>query len=125
MIGSRLSTTSIFCATSASISRSIACCRSISVKLRLERQHELSFLEFNYMILQAYDFVELHKRTAACCRWAAPTSGGNIVNGIDLGRRMANAQLFALIRRRCSPPLVGPRWARLAGRALFGSMRIG
>ncbi len=46
-----------------------------SVKLRLERQQELSFLEFNYMILQAYDFVELHKRTAACCRWAAPTSG--------------------------------------------------
>ena len=47
-----------------------------SVKLRLERQQELSFLEFNYMILQAYDFVELlQAHTAASCRWAAPTSG--------------------------------------------------
>ncbi len=46
-----------------------------SVKLRLERQQELSFLEFNYMILQAYDFVELYRRDAACCKWAAPTNG--------------------------------------------------
>ena len=47
-----------------------------SVKLRLDRQQELSFLEFNYMILQAYDFVELHQAvSAACCRWAARTSG--------------------------------------------------
>ena len=46
-----------------------------SVKLRLDREQELSFIEFNYMILQAYDFVELASATAACCRWAAPTSG--------------------------------------------------
>jgi hypothetical protein len=46
-----------------------------SVKLRLEREQPLSFIEFNYMILQAYDFVELERRTAAACRWAAPTSG--------------------------------------------------
>ena len=46
-----------------------------SVKLRLEREQELSFIEFNYMILQAYDFVELRGATAAFCRWAAPISG--------------------------------------------------
>lgn len=67
-----------------------------SVKLRLERQHELSFLEFNYMILQAYDFVELHKRNGCVLQMGGSDQWGNIVNGIDLGRRMANAQLFAL-----------------------------
>jgi len=67
-----------------------------SVKLRLERQQELSFLEFNYMILQAYDFVELHKRTGCILQMGGSDQWGNIVNGIDLGRRMANAQLFAL-----------------------------
>ena len=67
-----------------------------SVKLRLERQHELSFLEFNYMILQAYDFVELHKRTGCVLQMGGSDQWGNIVNGIDLGRRMENAQLFAL-----------------------------
>ena len=46
-----------------------------SVKLRLDREHELSFLEFNYMCLQAYDFVELNRRYGCRCRWAAPTSG--------------------------------------------------
>jgi tyrosyl-tRNA synthetase len=67
-----------------------------SVKLRLERQQELSFLEFNYMILQAYDFVELYKRTGCILQMGGSDQWGNIVNGIDLGRRMANAQLFAL-----------------------------
>jgi tyrosyl-tRNA synthetase len=67
-----------------------------SVKLRLDRQHELSFLEFNYMILQAYDFVELHKRTGCILQMGGSDQWGNIVNGIDLGRRMLNAQLFAL-----------------------------
>ena len=67
-----------------------------SVKLRLERQQELSFLEFNYMILQAYDFVELHKRTGCVLQMGGSDQWGNIVNGIDLGRRVANAQLFAL-----------------------------
>ena len=67
-----------------------------SVKLRLERQQELSFLEFNYMILQAYDFVELHKRYGCILQMGGSDQWGNIVNGIDLGRRMANAQLFAL-----------------------------
>ncbi len=67
-----------------------------SVKLRLERQQELSFLEFNYMILQAYDFVELHKRHGCVLQMGGSDQWGNIVNGIDLGRRMLNAQLFAL-----------------------------
>src|SRR3954447_13074599 len=67
-----------------------------SVKTRLERQQELSFLEFNYMILQAYDFVELNKRTGCVLQMGGSDQWGNIVNGIDLGRRMANAQLFAL-----------------------------
>jgi tyrosyl-tRNA synthetase len=67
-----------------------------SVKLRLERQHELSFLEFNYMILQAYDFVELYKRHGCVLQMGGSDQWGNIVNGIDLGRRLANAQLFAL-----------------------------
>ncbi len=67
-----------------------------SVKLRLDRQQELSFLEFNYMILQAYDFVELNRRTGCVLQMGGSDQWGNIVNGIDLGRRMLNVQLFAL-----------------------------
>ena len=67
-----------------------------SVKLRLDRQQELSFLEFNYMVLQAYDFVELNKRYECILQMGGSDQWGNIVNGIDLGRRMQNAQLFAL-----------------------------
>jgi tyrosyl-tRNA synthetase len=67
-----------------------------SVKLRLERQQELSFLEFNYMILQAYDFVELYRRHGCVLQVGGSDQWGNIVNGIDLGRRLHNAQFFAL-----------------------------
>src|SRR4029453_19163126 len=67
-----------------------------SVRLRLDRQQELSFLEFNYMILQAYDFVELNKRTGCVLQMGGSDQWGNIVNGIELGRRMRNVQLFAL-----------------------------
>jgi tyrosyl-tRNA synthetase len=67
-----------------------------SVKMRLDRQQELSFLEFNYMILQAYDFVELNQRTGCVLQMGGSDQWGNIVNGIDLGRRMQNVQLFAL-----------------------------
>src|SRR5215203_3467454 len=67
-----------------------------SVKMRLDRQQELSFLEFNYMILQAYDFVELNQRTGCVLQMGGSDQWGNIVNGIDLGRRMSNVQLFAL-----------------------------
>ncbi len=67
-----------------------------SVKLRLDRQQELSFLEFNYMVLQAYDFVEINKRHDCILQMGGSDQWGNIVSGIDLGRRMQNAQLFAL-----------------------------
>jgi len=67
-----------------------------SVKTRLEREHELSFLEFNYMILQAYDFVELSKRHDCVLQMGGSDQWGNIINGIDLGRRMGRPQLYAL-----------------------------
>ncbi|HZB61778.1 MAG TPA: tyrosine--tRNA ligase [Microvirga sp.] len=67
-----------------------------SVKLRLEREHELSFLEFNYMILQAYDFVELNNRYGCILQMGGSDQWGNIVNGIDLGRRLGTPQLYAL-----------------------------
>ncbi len=67
-----------------------------SVKLRLDREQSLSFLEFNYMILQAYDFVELNKRYDCRLQMGGSDQWGNIVNGIDLGHRMGTPQLFAL-----------------------------
>jgi tyrosyl-tRNA synthetase len=67
-----------------------------SVKLRLERDQPLSFLEFNYMILQAYDFVELYKRHGCRLQAGGSDQWGNIVAGIDLGRRLADAQLFGV-----------------------------
>ena len=67
-----------------------------SVKLRLEREQPLSFLEFNYMILQAYDFVELHRRYGCILQMGGSDQWGNIVNGVELGRRVADAQLFGL-----------------------------
>jgi len=67
-----------------------------SVKLRLEREHELSFIEFNYMVLQAYDFVELARRYGCNLQMGGSDQWGNIVNGIDLGRRLSTHQLYAL-----------------------------
>ncbi len=67
-----------------------------SVKLRLERDHEMSFIEFNYMVLQSYDFVELARRTGCNLQMGGSDQWGNIVNGIDLGRRMGTHQLHAL-----------------------------
>jgi tyrosyl-tRNA synthetase len=67
-----------------------------SVKLRLEREHELSFIEFNYMVLQAYDYAELARRYACNLQMGGSDQWGNIINGIDLGRRMGTHQLFAL-----------------------------
>ncbi|HMM14680.1 MAG TPA: tyrosine--tRNA ligase [Parvibaculum sp.] len=67
-----------------------------SVKLRLEREQPLSFLEFNYMILQAYDFVELGKRYGCRLQMGGSDQWGNIVNGLELGRRAASLDLFAL-----------------------------
>ena len=67
-----------------------------SVKLRLEREHELSFLEFNYMCLQAYDFTELYKRHGVTLQMGGSDQWGNIVTGLDLGRRMGLPQFYAL-----------------------------
>jgi len=67
-----------------------------SVKLRLEREQPLSFLEFNYSIMQAYDFVELYKRYGCRLQSSGSDQWGNVVSGIDLGRRMENIQLFGL-----------------------------
>ena len=64
-----------------------------SVKLRLERDQPLSFLEFNYMILQAYDFVELYRRYGCRLQAGGSDQWGNIVAGIDLGRRLADARI--------------------------------
>ena len=68
-----------------------------SVKLRLEREQEMSFIEFNYMVAQSYDFVELARRTGCNLQMGGSDQWGNIVNGVDLGRRMGlKHQLFAL-----------------------------
>ena len=67
-----------------------------SVKLRLEREQPLTFLEFNYMILQAYDFLELSRRQKCVLQMGGSDQWGNIVNGIELGRRCDQRQLFAL-----------------------------
>lgn len=67
-----------------------------SVKLRLEREQPLSFLEFNYMILQAYDFVELNRRFGCRLQMGGSDQWGNIVNGIDLGRRVSSMELYAV-----------------------------
>jgi tyrosyl-tRNA synthetase len=67
-----------------------------SVKLRLEREQPLTFLEFNYMILQAYDFAELARRHDCVLQMGGSDQWGNIVNGIDLGRRIGDFELFGL-----------------------------
>ena len=67
-----------------------------SVKLRLDREQPLTFLEFNYMILQAYDFLELSRRAGCRLQLGGSDQWGNIVNGIDLARRIDGAELFGL-----------------------------
>jgi len=67
-----------------------------SVRLRLERQQNLSFIEFNYMVLQAYDFVELHRRAGCRLQMGGSDQWGNIVTGIELGRRTEGVELFGL-----------------------------
>ena len=67
-----------------------------SVKLRLDREQPLTFLEFNYMILQAYDFLELSRRAGVRLQMGGSDQWGNIVNGIDLGRRIDGTELYGL-----------------------------
>ncbi|GAA4663863.1 tyrosine--tRNA ligase [Bartonella pachyuromydis] len=88
-----------------------------SVKLRLEREHSLSFLEFNYMILQAYDFVELYRRYGLRMQMGGSDQWGNIVNGIELGHRLGTAQLYALT----SPLLTTSSGAKM-GKSLNGAV---
>lgn len=89
-----------------------------SVKLRLEREQPLTFLEFNYMILQAYDFVELAKRHGCVLQMGGSDQWGNIVNGMELGRRMHGLDLYAL-----TTPLLttasGAKMGKTAGGAVW------
>jgi tyrosyl-tRNA synthetase len=66
-----------------------------SVKLRLERELPMTFIEFNYMILQGYDFLELYRRYGTILQMGGSDQWGNIINGVELGRRKADAHLFA------------------------------
>lgn len=88
-----------------------------SVKTRLDREQSLSFLEFNYMILQAYDFVELSKRYDMRLQMGGSDQWGNIINGIDLGHRMGTPQLYALT----SPLLTTASGAKM-GKSLNGAV---
>ncbi|MBW9087415.1 tyrosine--tRNA ligase [Rhizobium wenxiniae] len=88
-----------------------------SVKTRLDREQSLSFLEFNYMILQAYDFVELNKRYGCRLQMGGSDQWGNIINGIDLGHRMGTEQLYALT----SPLLTTASGAKM-GKSLNGAV---
>ncbi|MBS0224307.1 MAG: tyrosine--tRNA ligase [Proteobacteria bacterium] len=88
-----------------------------SVKLRLERDQPLSFLEFNYMILQSYDFVELFRRHSCILQMGGSDQWGNIVMGADLGRRMANAELFAL-----TSPLLATASGAKMGKSAAGAV---
>jgi len=89
-----------------------------SVKLRLERDQEMSFIEFNYMILQAYDYYVLNQRYDCRLQMGGSDQWGNIVNGIDLGRRMGTPQLHAL-----TTPLIttasGEKMGKTAGGAVW------
>ncbi|MFL1874075.1 tyrosine--tRNA ligase [Hansschlegelia beijingensis] len=89
-----------------------------SVKSRLEQEQPFSFLEFNYMILQAYDFLELRRRYDCRLQMGGSDQWGNIINGIELGRRVDGAQLFAL-----TCPLIttasGAKMGKTAGGAVW------
>ena len=88
-----------------------------SVKLRLEREQPLTFLEFNYMILQSYDFVELYKRHNCIVQMGGSDQWGNIVMGADLGRRMEGAELFAL-----TSPLLSTSSGAKMGKSAAGAV---
>src|SRR5882724_980264 len=88
-----------------------------SVKLRLERDQPFSFLEFNYMILQSYDFVELHKRQDCILQMGGSDQWGNIVMGVDLGRRMQGAELFAV-----TTPLIATSSGAKMGKSMAGAV---
>jgi tyrosyl-tRNA synthetase len=88
-----------------------------SVKLRLEREQALSFLEFNYSIMQAYDYVELYKRFGCRLQSCGSDQWGNVVSGIDLGRRMEGVQLFGL-----TTPLITTSSGAKMGKSVSGAV---
>ena len=88
-----------------------------SVKSRLERAQEMTFIEFNYQILQAYDFVELARRHGANLQMGGSDQWGNIVTGIDLGRRMGTHQLYAL-----TTPLLATSSGAKMGKTVAGAV---
>ncbi|SEA45840.1 tyrosine--tRNA ligase [Rubrimonas cliftonensis] len=88
-----------------------------SVKLRLDREQNLSFLEFNYMLLQAYDFLELHRRHACVLQMGGSDQWGNIVNGVDLTRRVARAEVYGL-----TSPLLTTADGRKMGKTAQGAI---
>ena len=88
-----------------------------SVKSRLDREQSLSFLEFNYMILQAYDFLELNRRYGCLLQMGGSDQWGNIVNGIDLTRRVLDHQIFGL-----TTPLLTTSDGRKMGKSQGGAI---
>ncbi|MDQ7070809.1 MAG: tyrosine--tRNA ligase [Rhodobacterales bacterium] len=88
-----------------------------SVKSRLDREQSLSFLEFNYMILQAYDFMELNRRYGCLLQMGGSDQWGNIVNGIDLTRRTIDNQVFGL-----TSPLLTTSDGKKMGKSLSGAI---
>jgi tyrosyl-tRNA synthetase len=88
-----------------------------SVRLRLEREQSLSFLEFNYMILQAYDFLELSRRYGCLAQFGGSDQWGNIVNGIDLTRRVDGREVFGL-----TTPLIATADGRKMGKSQAGAV---
>jgi tyrosyl-tRNA synthetase len=89
-----------------------------SVKTRLEREQPLTFLEFNYMILQGYDFVELNRRYGCVLQTGGADQWGNIVNGVDLGRRIAKEALFGLTTTLITLPS-GEKMGKSVGGAVW------
>ncbi|MBT5570355.1 MAG: tyrosine--tRNA ligase [Alphaproteobacteria bacterium] len=88
-----------------------------SVKLRLDREQPLTFLEFNYMILQAYDFLELAKRHDCALQMGGSDQWGNIINGIELGRRAAERELYGL-----TTPLITTATGAKMGKTAAGAV---
>ncbi len=88
-----------------------------SVKSRLDREQSLSFLEFNYMILQAYDFLELYRRHGCLVQMGGSDQWGNIVNGVDLTRRVLDAEIFGL-----TTPLLTTSDGRKMGKSQGGAV---
>lgn len=88
-----------------------------SVRLRLDREQPLTFLEFNYMLLQAYDFVELYRRAGCRLQLGGSDQWGNIINGMELGRRVEGAELFGI-----TTPLIAKADGSKMGKSADGAV---